>query len=355
MTRLILKKSQGLTTLLQLQNDNDLFKTIRLQLINSMSKYGDDYHDREQSFHEKLLYSFDNASQSITVDKGQFFQDEVDHFSNFVDESKDNFTRTIENINVIDGINLNNYNNAITQIQSAIVQSLADQSIQDSSNISSLSYIYNFALNYSNYPEFVEDKYYDDYIPTIEKNGSNWGFFGLMSGYLIRTQSSDLVILMGMFGFGLLGASLFSFSNSGTSKNFIESFKTEPLIPNFGNVLARGFGAALVVYLAAKGGLAIFSAGTSTDANGYILLLSCFVGAVFSEKVWNKIRDSFYGQNAIGIDDNKDKEAKADNLPNNNLQSDQLDEATLLQMTSAQNMQQLKMHEATESNQNNTA
>ena len=121
------------------------------------------------------------------------------------------------------------------------------------------------------------------------------GFFGFMANYLIKTQSSELVLLMGMFGFGLLGASLLSFQQMDSSENFINSFKSQPLIINFGNVLARGFGAALVIYLTTKGGLAIFSAGSTTDSNGYILLLTCFVGAVFSEKVWNKIRKAYYG------------------------------------------------------------
>ncbi len=60
--------------------------------------------------------------------------------------------------------------------------------------------------------------------------------------------------------------------------------------PSPGVTFARGFGAALVVYIAIKAGLTIFSAGTSADPNGYMLLLTCFAGAVFSDLVWDKIK-----------------------------------------------------------------
>ena len=49
--------------------------------------------------------------------------------------------------------------------------------------------------------------------------------------------------------------------------------------------MVRGFTAAVVVYLAVEGGLNIFSAG-SNQANPYVLLFVCMVGAVFSEDVW---------------------------------------------------------------------
>lgn len=85
-----------------------------------------------------------------------------------------------------------------------------------------------------------------------------------------------------------------SFEDAGSSEGFIQNLRKTPTIKNFWTVLARGFAAALVIYLATKGGLAIFLAAGNTDANGYVFMLTCFIGAVFSEKVWAKVKSSFF-------------------------------------------------------------
>jgi hypothetical protein len=52
-------------------------------------------------------------------------------------------------------------------------------------------------------------------------------------------------------------------------------------------VVIRGLSAAIVVFLAVEGGLAIFAGGTvDPDPNPYVLLLTCPIGAVFSEHIW---------------------------------------------------------------------
>jgi hypothetical protein len=138
------------------------------------------------------------------------------------------------------------------------------------------------------YPTPLSDAYLNStYLPAIEKDGSDWPLFGTISKYLIRTKSTELVLLIGMFGFGLLGASILSFEKLNSPKEFL----TTSIIKNFVNVLARGFGAALVVYMSIKAGLTIFTAGTAVDANGYMLLLTCFAAAIFSDKIWDKLKD----------------------------------------------------------------
>jgi hypothetical protein len=165
------------------------------------------------------------------------------------------------------------------------------QRIESDTNAIVLNYPYGYFSSYI-YTLYETDN--STNLQAVNRDGSEWGFLGLMSRYLIRTQSSELVLLIGMLGFGLLGASILSFQKS-KGQDFVEAFSTTPLIKDFGSVLARGFGAALIVYLATKGGLAIFSMGTGaqSDPNGYILLLTCFIGAVYSEKVWARISNSF--------------------------------------------------------------
>jgi hypothetical protein len=54
--------------------------------------------------------------------------------------------------------------------------------------------------------------------------------------------------------------------------------------------VARGVGAAIVVFLATYGGLAIF-AGAGAQPNAYIVLFTCFLAAVFSDEVWKWSRE----------------------------------------------------------------
>ena len=54
--------------------------------------------------------------------------------------------------------------------------------------------------------------------------------------------------------------------------------------------LIRGLSAAIVVFLAAEEGLAIFSSTGSADSNPYVLLFTCLIGAVFSQDVWQRVQ-----------------------------------------------------------------
>jgi hypothetical protein len=58
------------------------------------------------------------------------------------------------------------------------------------------------------------------------------------------------------------------------------------LVSDLTAVVIRGVSAAIVVFLAVEGGLAIFSANGG-EPNPYVLLLTCLVAAVFSEHIWS--------------------------------------------------------------------
>jgi hypothetical protein len=61
--------------------------------------------------------------------------------------------------------------------------------------------------------------------------------------------------------------------------------ETSSSVSDLAGVALRGISAAIVVFLAVQGGLAVLS-GAGSDPNPYVLLLACFVTAVFSERVW---------------------------------------------------------------------
>jgi hypothetical protein len=88
-----------------------------------------------------------------------------------------------------------------------------------------------------------------------------------------------------MLGFGLLGSAVSSFVREHNTRG-----PGDPLVRDLAALLIRGFSAAIVVFLAAEGGLAIFSGSGTVDPNPYILMFTCFTAAVFSEAAWARVR-----------------------------------------------------------------
>ena len=118
-------------------------------------------------------------------------------------------------------------------------------------------------------------------VPERPDLGSNMGPFSYIASWLLRTESLPLAQIVGLLGFGLLGSAVSSLVRS-TNK-----LKDQPLVEELATVIIRGATAAVVVFLAVKGGLAVFTSGES-DPNSYVLLLTCLVAAVFSEDVWQE-------------------------------------------------------------------
>lgn len=119
--------------------------------------------------------------------------------------------------------------------------------------------------------------------------GSGWGPFGRMANWLLRTKSLALALITGMLGFGLLGAAISTFVRSRQ--------QTSPAsdLGDVGRVVVRGLSAAVVLFLAVKGGLAVLTVGEQ-EPNAYVLFFLCLVGAVFSEDVWTWARRKFLGR-----------------------------------------------------------
>jgi hypothetical protein len=109
--------------------------------------------------------------------------------------------------------------------------------------------------------------------------------------WLIKLGSIALTLVAGMLGFGLLGAAISSIIREGKARQ-----PGEPLVKDLTSVAIRGMSATVVVYLAAKGGLAIIAGGAAPEPNSYVLLLTCFVASVFGDDVWVSTRKWFQGR-----------------------------------------------------------
>ena len=273
----------------QLQSLNSGWKStisFRNSVIDRFNNYAHTYKSRQTAFQKALVNSFDINSQNATVDKTNLYESAVNRFISYGQTIKTIFERADNDIITDDNANQIVISDIKTQLEFC-------QRMTDSTHFQP-NLIRRYFVPYPTTIDQIEQLDGDFKLEAEKRTGREWGFLGIMSEYLLDTHSPELVLLIGMIGFGLLGAALLSFAPKDDNSNFIESFSTKPLIKNFGGVLARGFGAALIVYLATKGGLALFTlGGTTSDPNGYVMLLACFIGAVFSERVWSRVSNAF--------------------------------------------------------------
>lgn len=123
----------------------------------------------------------------------------------------------------------------------------------------------------------------EGWVPDRPRLGAFYGPFGFVASWLLQTESRDLALITGLLGFGLLGSAVSTFVRQRAKRQ-----ADGPLVGDLAGVVIRGLSAAVVVFLAVMGGLAIFS--NASEPNPYVLLLTCLIGAVFSEDVWNWAR-----------------------------------------------------------------
>jgi hypothetical protein len=107
---------------------------------------------------------------------------------------------------------------------------------------------------------------------------------GWFAGWLLSTRALALALIVGVLGFGLLGPAVSTFvweRKGGELKRGAGS----PIVEHLPGALLRGLSPAIIVFLAALGGLSIFGMEPS-EPNPYVLFLASLIGAVFSQEVW---------------------------------------------------------------------
>jgi hypothetical protein len=124
-------------------------------------------------------------------------------------------------------------------------------------------------------------------IPQRRSFTTSLGAIGTWSGWLLSTEQMPVVIIVGLVGFSLLGATV---SRAVRMSADDSSGKLARLtIDDLVIVIAVGATAAVVVFLAAYGGMAVLG-GNAGDPNPYVLFVTCLIGAVYSEDVWRWAR-----------------------------------------------------------------
>jgi hypothetical protein len=122
-------------------------------------------------------------------------------------------------------------------------------------------------------------------IPAPPALGESLGPLSLAAAWLLNAASLPLALIVGLVGFGLLGSVISTFVQERAAASMGTPTRDGLLVSDLMGVILRGLSAAIVVFLAVQGGLAVLS-GAGGEPNPYVILLACFVAAVFSERVW---------------------------------------------------------------------
>ncbi len=119
--------------------------------------------------------------------------------------------------------------------------------------------------------------------PPVPRQVTDLGAFNLFAGWLVDTRSFELALICGMIGFGLFG--------SGVSRALVgKRMRTASVGKNALEVTVVGLSAAIIIFLASQGGMALLATGAG-EVNPYIVFLACFVGASYGDRVWESARE----------------------------------------------------------------
>jgi hypothetical protein len=133
------------------------------------------------------------------------------------------------------------------------------------------------------------------------------GAVGSWSGWLLNTEQMPVVIIVGLVGFSLLGATVSRAVR--TRQSDPNGSFTRLTLDDLVIVIAVGTTAAVVVFLAAYGGLAVLG-GNTGDPNPYVLFATCLIGAVYSEDVWTWARTKGVSDNQQSTENGKTSQTK---------------------------------------------
>ncbi|MDW3191519.1 MAG: hypothetical protein R8G66_04120 [Cytophagales bacterium] len=145
-------------------------------------------------------------------------------------------------------------------------------------------------------PQYLQDKNAlkqpkEQTIPEQPKQGDHLGNFAFIMGWLLSIESYSLVVIMGLVGFGLLGAIGSSFI-----KGRKQGHEAGALISDVPKTLISGFIAAIVVYLAIQGSVSLLSGGSTggfSPNNGYLLFFIALTASVYSDFAWDWVKNRF--------------------------------------------------------------
>lgn len=146
----------------------------------------------------------------------------------------------------------------------------------------------NYRVSKSEFPKLLDVMRIGSYKPPMVLSFDSltnrtvfWAF--PISNFVVRDESQTLAILVGLIGFGLLGAVIGTFGRSSNAPDL--TTRTE-IINNIYTTIIKSFSASILTYLSIKGGISVLTSNAENYTNPYFVLFVCFIAAVYSEDIW---------------------------------------------------------------------
>jgi hypothetical protein len=118
-------------------------------------------------------------------------------------------------------------------------------------------------------------------IDSFSRNTAFKVFF--LANIVAKDESQTLALILGLIGFGLLGAIIGTFSRSNAAPDLTSRAN---VINSIFTTIVKSFSASVVTYLSIRGGLSIITNNGDNSANPYFILFVCFIASVYSEEIW---------------------------------------------------------------------
>ncbi|UII34027.1 hypothetical protein LVD17_09400 [Fulvivirga ulvae] len=218
-------------------------------------------------------YAYNMYLRAVGNERGELFVRLLSLYEYFISAYKQSFQRNVQIFRTLDKKNqaqLASMNLFIDNLENSMADSLI------------LSSEYR-AAPFSGFESVDINWKFEDYFGgvTLDDESGSGSLFHWLAQWLVDARSDEMVLIAGMLGFGLLGAGIASLirNREVTDQGMFKK--------NITGVIIGGVSASLVIFLSAKGGLAILSS-QDIQLNPYTLLFLCLVGSVFSEVIWEK-------------------------------------------------------------------
>ena len=229
----------------------------------------------------KLLEAVSSYERSGINRKGD--REAVDHFfamktwfEEYMTQVESQLNQCVQSIDSFNQDTGNRISSILRSMKDADILSAAylRGQIEDEFSYLQLSYSYQQSCRFSNSLKPV---------PQRAPLGGYLGPFRFVARWLVGTESLPLTLITGLLGFGLLGSACSSFVRERVDPSI--TIQNGELVQDLPKVIVIGLSAAIIVFLAVMGGLAVFFTSNS-QPNPYALLLGCLIASAFGENVW---------------------------------------------------------------------
>jgi len=267
-----------------IKGDANLVSQRRSAAISQFNQLLQEFYKKKQDYIDEIKLRYQSVDKNLSPGvEGDYFFRLAGWFKNFINDNKEFLSSLRENFVQADK-NLSIRSQSLLASLPAFRQQL--QKAQDSlikkgyyNQYFEFGQTYNFDYLVSSAAPWN----YTALLPEPEKPGADWSFIGAFASWLITPHSMDVIMIAGMLGFGMFGASLSTVivqTGQGTPNSFAS---------NLMRVVLKGFAAAIIIFLASKAGIAAFNNG-SNDPNPYVLFFTCMGGAIFSDRIWDWVK-----------------------------------------------------------------